>query len=259
MSRLTFLGTGAADWSRNDIVRSDYRGFSSILLDDSVLIDIGGCFDYTERTHQPDLLKKVDTVLITHSHDDHYRGDFLARLCGESKHTVTVYGDSSLQNRLPSCDNLRFEPLDARFYPSFSVGKFTVTALRANHATPDRSEQPLHYYADNGQTRVFFGFDGGWLTADTWEFLQRHPIDLYLMDATGGDQPFDFRNFSHNNARMRDYLRDTCRANGVLHDRSEIILTHIARTLNPEHTVLSKQNEQKGYRTAYDGMTYDFV
>ena len=79
------------------------------------------------------------------------------------------------------------------------------------------------------------------------------------MDATGGEnETYDFRNFSHNNAVMRDFLRETCRVWNVLHPDSTVILTHIARTLNPDHATLSARNAEKGYVTAYDGMEYIF-
>ena len=257
--KITFLGTGAADWTPNDRERADYRGRTSLLLNNHTLIDIGGCFDYVDRTGKSNLLKEVNTVLITHSHDDHYTKEALERLCSENHHTIDLYGDKSLAEQLPNCANLVFHPLDARFMPTFSIPDFTVTALRANHATPNRAEQPQHYYLENGKTRLFIGFDGGWLMADTWEFLQQHPIDVYLMDATGGEnETYDFRNFSHNNAIMRDYLRETCRVWKVLHTDSTVILTHIARTLNPDHATLSARNAEKGYVTAYDGLEYFF-
>ena len=256
--KITFLGTGAADRTPSDRGNPDYRGRTSLLLNDDTLVDLGGCYDYTDRFGCPDLLRNVRTVLITHSHDDHYTDEALLRLCDESNHAVTLYGDKGLGDILPKHKNLSFVPLDARFMPTFTIPGFSATALRANHATENRAEQPLHYYlVDKRNTRLFIGFDGGWLMADTWEFLMEHPIDLYLMDATGGEnETFDFRNFSHNNAVMRDFLRDTCLANKVLSENSTVILTHIAKTLNPPHAILSERNKEKGYITAYDGMEY---
>lgn len=260
MSRLHFLGTGAADWSKEFRDRPDYRGLSSILLDETILIDLTGCYDYVDRMGEPSLLASVDSVLITHSHSDHYNKDALARLCREnSDRTITLYGSPVLEKHLPDAENLRFVRLDSRFQPKISLHGYEVWALSANHATAFPEEQAMHYYLKKDGKRLFVGFDGGWLLADTWEFLQKNPIDVYLIDATVWDNdPYNFRNFSHNNAQMRDFLRDTMLANGVLNGRSAVILTHLARTLYPEHAIISDRAAQKGYLTAYDGMIYEF-
>lgn len=261
MSKLLFLGTGAADWNeKTDWERADFRGFTSLLLDETILIDISsGCFSFVDRFGKPDLLKQVDTVFITHSHGDHFQSSCLKRLCTENRdRVITLYGDSSLEALLPDCDNLRFVPLDGRFQTECTCHGYHVTALRANHCTERRQEQALHYYF-KGEKSLFIGFDGGWLMADTWEFLLKHPIDVYVMDSTCGDGcRNNFRNFSHNNPLMRDLIRDTCVENGVLNEHSVILQTHVAKTLNPPHKELAEQSAQKGYLTAYDGMEYRF-
>lgn len=260
MSRLHFLGTGAADWSKEYADRPDYRGLTSILLDDSILIDLTGCYDYIDRNNMCSLLSKVDTVLITHSHSDHYSKEVLSRLCRENcDRTITLYGSPVLEPLLPDNKNLRFVPLDSRFQPHFSLHDYQVTALSANHATTFSEEQAMHYFLKKDGKSLFAGFDGGWLLADTWEFLQKNSIDVYLIDSTVGENDvYNFRNFSHNNAQMRDFLCNTMRRNGVLTESSVVIQTHLARTLHPEHSTLSAQSAQKGFLTAYDGWTFEF-
>ncbi len=260
MSKLLFLGTGAADWNmKEDIGVDGFRGLTSILLDDHILIDIScGAYLYADRIGNSNLLKNVDTVFITHSHIDHYDKDELKRLCDENNHIITVYGDKELVNIMPCCNNLRFSPLDARKNESVNIVDYKVTALKSNHATPNPEEQTRHYYFE-GEKNFLFGFDGGWLITDTWDFLLKHPIDLYIIDSTSGENhTLDFRNFSHNNAEMIDFIIHTCKANGVMNKESKVILTHLAKTLHPHHDEIVAINKTKGYLVAYDGMEYTF-
>ncbi len=258
MSKLLFLGTGAADWNmKTDVNLDGFRGLTSILLDDHIMIDIScGAYLYADRTGKKDILKKVDTVFITHSHIDHYDKNQLERLCKENEHNITVYADKELESLMPDCGNLIFNKMDALINESVNIDGYKVTALRSNHATPNPYEQTRHYYFE-GDKNFLFGFDGGWLVTATWDFLLKHPIDLYIIDSTCGEKhALDFRNFSHNNADMIDIIVQTCKANGVMNENSKVILTHLAKTLHPSHNEIVSINKNKGYIVAYDGMEY---
>lgn len=52
--------------------------------------------------------RKVQNVLISHSHGDHYSPDTLVWLAED--HSVTVYGDGGYPQKLPSHPNLTFVP-----------------------------------------------------------------------------------------------------------------------------------------------------
>lgn len=261
-TELLFLGTGAADWDyKNDYERSDFRGFSGILIDGHIMIDCGiGAFLYEDRFSLSGIYKNVDTVFMTHSHDDHFRAECVSRLCGESEKKITLYGDKIFEKLLPKEENLSFVPLDARFYESCTVGGYKVTALKSNHATTYPEEQTLHYFFE-GEKNMFIGYDGGWLIAETWSFLQKKHVDVYIVDATCGDDfecTYNFRNFSHNNIPMIDYMVKTMKVNGIADDDTQVILHHLARTLHPTHEEVCEKEGKKGYIVSYDGMKYTF-
>jgi glyoxylase-like metal-dependent hydrolase (beta-lactamase superfamily II) len=64
--QVRFLGTGAADWKGRD-ERGEHRRLSSILLDDSIFIDLTATnLEMIPAEAHP------ETIFYTHSHGDHY-------------------------------------------------------------------------------------------------------------------------------------------------------------------------------------------
>ena len=262
MTEILFLGTGAADWNyKTDTERSDFRAFAGMLIDDHIMIDCGsGAFMYEDRFSLSGIYKNVDTVFMTHSHDDHFGAEYVSRLCKESEKHITLYGDKIFEKLLPEEENLTFVPLDARYCESVNIEGYTVTALKANHATPFPEEQTHHYFFE-GEKNLFIGYDGGWLMAETWKFLQQKHIDIYITDATCGDSfecTYNFRNFSHNNIFMIDFIVKTMKENGIADENTKVILFHLAKTLHDSHEVVCEKEGKKGYIVSYDGMKYSF-
>ncbi|MBQ1233523.1 MAG: hypothetical protein IIX86_08325, partial [Clostridia bacterium] len=139
--KLTFLGTGAADWN---IAAYDsmpfFRRNSSALIDGTLLIDPGPhVFHFAEKNGTPDLLDGVKNIIVTHSHGDHFCPETVVRLCRDRDCTLWCS---------PECMKVLGEKLgnDGVFginFRSTEIGKtydidgYTVTPLRANHfATP---------------------------------------------------------------------------------------------------------------------------
>ena len=81
--KLTFLGTGAADWDINQYdAMPKFRRFSSALVNDDLLIDPGPhVFHFAEKNGTPDLLDGVKNIIVTHSHGDHFCPETVAQLC----------------------------------------------------------------------------------------------------------------------------------------------------------------------------------
>ena len=79
-------------------------------------------------------------------------------------------------------------------------------------------------------------------------------LDVIVWDGTIGDQPGDYRIFEHNSIPMIRLMNQTLRANGVYRDSTRIILSHLARTLHPEHRELTGILGIEGLEPAHDGM-----
>ncbi len=91
--KLTFLGTGAADWDINAYTPGVFhRRFSSVLINRDLLIDPGPhVFHYAEHSNDPHILDGVKNILVTHTHSDHFCPETVERLC--AGRDCTLWGD----------------------------------------------------------------------------------------------------------------------------------------------------------------------
>ena len=218
--KITFLGTGAADWNRAE--HGTWEGFrrnSSALIDDCLLIDPG-----------PDVLdalavfnkkpEDIRYIINTHKHGDHYREETIKALSG-AVFCPMVYGEEK------------------------QIGKYTVTALKANHSTCDEA---VHFIISDGEKNLFYGLDGAWLMYDEVAAIKEKGIDFAVLDATIGDVPGDYRIFEHNNLNMvlemkqslENYIKRFC-------------ISHMARTLHGTQKELEEKLKPHGIIAAFDG------
>ena len=217
--KITFLGTGAADWKLEQHGEMEgYRRHSSLLIDDCLLIDPG--------RHVPNALQAfgkraadICYMLNTHRHGDHY-----------SAATVEMLGAE------------RFYPMQAG--QVLQLGPYTVTALRANHAT---CTDAVHFIISDGKKKIFYGLDGAWLLYDEVQAI-REGVDLAVLDATVGDVAGDYRIFEHNNLNMAVEIKRT-----LAPFVGRFFISHLARTLHTPHAELAARMRPHGIEVAFDG------
>ena len=225
--KILFLGTGAADWNiEKDLQNPEYRRNSSILINDSLLVDPGACiFEFEAAFGYKNLYKDVKNVVCTHKHSDHYNPETVAKL-----------GVALTELEL-------FKPTE--------VGEFIITALPANHKTV---ENPTHLIIEERATgkRFFYGLDGAGLPYATAKYLREVKFDLMLFDATLGSKEdlggvLDYRIFEHNSLEMVELLCNTFKPNCNL-----FYISHMAKTLHRNHNELANYMQSKGINVAYD-------
>ncbi len=253
--KLHYIGTGAADWDpRAATADPAFRRLTCAKLNDDLMIDCGPCvFEFAETFACPDLYKRVSSILVTHSHGDHFNADSIARLAAEAEEPVTVYGDPVIGGLLQLSESLRFVPLT--LFDTVEIGRYTVSALPANHSTPIREEQPLHYViAERDEDkRLFWGCDGAWLYNQTYHFMKNLKFDALVFDCTVGDLENDFRSFEHNNIRMiEELLKSLIGYHHILKDGGRVYANHMARTLHTSHALLAARLAPLGIIPAHD-------
>ena len=217
--KITFLGTGAADWKPKHRELAGYRRNASILIDDQLLIDPGPCV--------PDALcsfgkscEKIRYILNTHDHGDHY--------CAETVEYLK---------------NAQLYPLSAA--QSACIGNYQVTALRANHAS---CENAVHFIISDGEKRLFYGLDGAWLLYDEITAIKEQGIDLAVLDATVGFGKGDYRIFEHNNLNMVIEMKQSLQKYV-----KRFFINHMARTLHTSHEELVQAMLPHGIEVPFDG------
>ncbi len=218
--KITFLGTGAADWNLHQ--HSNIEGFrrnSSLLIDDCLLIDPGPDVSNALQAFNKNA-GKIKYIINTHIHSDHY-----------NEHTVRYLS------------NARFYPMTAR--ETQVIGGYTITALRANHHTCDNS---VHFIISDGEKSVFYGLDGAWLTYEEVNAIKSNGIDLAVFDATIGDVLGDYRIFEHNNLNMILEMKAALEKH-----IKRFFISHMARTLHTSHNVLAERMKKYNIEVAFDG------
>jgi len=261
--RVRFLGTGAADWHGRD-ERGERRRFSSILLDDRILID----FTPENKEMLPSGCRP-EAVFYTHSHKDHYNPAAALELG-----VPAVYLGESWINR--ATGNFRSAASESgRICPPISplsvgrrvvIGDIGITPLPADHATSDLSEQTLIYLIEKGSVRLLYATDTGGITAVAARLagIDSHKkdgkgINALIMEATMSDDE-DYRLFTHSSIgtveRTVNMLLKTGRYEAPAGRR--VYLTHLARTLHGTQAELDRSLPEP-LSAAYDGLVVEFV
>jgi phosphoribosyl 1,2-cyclic phosphate phosphodiesterase len=278
---ITFLGTAAANAypeafcqcprceRARELGGPSLRKRSAALVNDDLLIDLGPDIMTASNMHgRP--LTRVRHCLQTHAHADHLdTSHFLSRSPGYGVvgapclHFYASPASMRLAARLLEADtapasfldpevgeelNLALHPIEP--LQSFTMGRYRVTALPANH---DPATEPLLYAIEGKGRTVFYGADTAILPEETWQGFHQHKLqfDLVILDHTyGPDEPgsdhLSARQVAEHVARMRE--------EGLLAPGARALATHIAHEGNPAHPELVRWAAGHGYEIAYDGL-----
>lgn len=220
--KIFFLGTGAADWVLKDSNEGEFRKFSSVLIDDNLLIDPGPQVFEAMEAYGKDC-GNIKYIINTHKHKDHYNEETLTALLNKGAKFI-----------------------DFKVGDEKSLGEYTVSAYTANHGT---STEAVHFIIEKEGKKLFYGLDSAWLLYDEVKAIKEKHIDLAVLDGTIGNQEGDYRIFEHNNLRMVREMKLTLEP---FVDR--FMISHMAYTLHQPHEELSKEMEEYNIEVAFDGL-----
>lgn len=256
MFSLLFLGTAACDYSPRlktdcrDRFDRDARRSSSALLNGHLLIDCGDHLLDSLRIAGVDAAAVTD-VLITHLHSDHYNPGHLAQLAAAKKEPLRVWVREGA--RLPEIPNTSVTYM--RLGHTYPLGEgMQVCGLPANH---DPDTCPQHLLFSLGDKRFFYALDGAWIQNETLNSLREAHLSLLVLDATVGDYEGDFRVAEHNSIPMIRLMLPSLRTVGMIDDRTQILLSHLAPSLHRPHAETEAIVAPLGLRVAYDGLTVE--
>lgn len=274
--KLQFLGTAAAEGFPSPFCACEkcrrarllggrnLRTRSQALIDGQLLIDLNA--DTLAHTQRYGIdLSRVNHCLITHAHGDHWAPDDLVYLKEPYSHVpedwggFTVHGSRDLRPMLEQvaawqvqgvCHNeiLPFVP--------FSVGKYTVTALKAHHGT----ENPFVYAISDGKKTMLYGHDTDIFQEETWAYLKKSGLrfDLVSLDCTEGAME-ELHYHGHGclgrDLRFRTLLKEA----GVANDQTVFVLNHFSHNgLHACYDDFAPIAAKEGFLTSYDGLELEF-
>ena len=168
------------------------RTRSQALINDDLLLDLPPD-NYLHPLYYGLDLSKVRTLLITHSHADHFYPHDLECLREPYSHTYTgqmaVYGNDAVERGLlDACGglsgaNLRYQFTRVEAFQPFRTGEYEVTPLPAVHT---KTEKCLFYRIQQGDKVVLYAHDTGAFTEETIDHLksQGGRFSLVSLDCT---------------------------------------------------------------------------
>ncbi len=260
--KLTFLGTGAADWDIHAYTPGvQHRRFSSALVDESLLIDPGPhIFHYVEHEGTDAMLDGVRHIIVTHSHADHFDPHSVARLC--IGHDCTLWGDAACYRRLvevlgeKDAASVRF--VETQLEQTYDIGNYAVTPLRSNHATPDPAEETRVYLVERDGRILYYGCDSAWIPTRAWNVIKNKAVNAMVLECTCGEiARNDWRIFEHNTLEMLELMLTTFRKYRYFAPDVRYYASHMARTLHGDFDSTARALDELGVTMAYDGMVID--
>ena len=261
--KLEFLGTGAADYNpERDFVKAEYRRFSSMMVDGTLLIDPGPhIFHYAETMNKEHLFDGVKAVIITHSHGDHLDAESVRRL-----HEICP--DCMFAGSQASLDVIRAGGVDVPYtvvtpFERYTLGGYEIVPLFANHYTGIDTEQTMLYSIETAEQKLFYGTDTGWWPSRTWLYVCEQAYDCMIFELTVGEASYDYRIFSHTSLDMlKIMLKTVCHREDKRYKATnfgcKLLVTHMARTLHPDHETLKAMLAPLNVTPAFDGMITEF-
>lgn len=220
--KILFLGTGAADWPKEKSADSEeFRRNSSVLIDDTLLIDPGPQVISALKEYGRDA-KKIKYIINTHKHADHF-----------------------CQEALDKLRELGAEFIELSENETQKIGKYTVSAYGANHSC----ENTVHFIITDGDKTLFYGLDGAWLMYDEITAIKKVKPDFAVIEATIGEKDGDYRIFEHNNLNMVLEMKKSLEP-----FITQWCISHMARTLHTSHQELESRMKPHNILVAFDGM-----
>lgn len=231
MTELFFLGTGAADYNWDRYGEPGVLGSTTTLLDGHILFDCGATAVKSILCYGV-IPADITDIVLTHSHDDHYRPHLVTVLANQSrKHPLNFWG-SPQTCALVESPNCICHSLTAG--TRFAIGKFQFTALPASHVLCNPKEEAFHYLVESPEGNLLYELDGAWMTSQEHQLIGKTHIDLAIWDATMS-APGDWRIFDHCDVSMIRTMRNALTQSGNMDSSSRVVFSHRGRTLWPEN------------------------
>lgn len=265
--RLTFLGTGAAEGYPAPFCHCAHceearaRGGRNIRLRSSLLVNEDLLIDYNDIVAASAFygvdVSAIETLLITHSHVDHFQPDqFFIRARPFALTPVPILNIYAPYDAIQMLrERVQRSPEEVR-YRAFQVapgdrwqsGRYTIRAIHANHGTAD----PLLYVIDDGERTLFYSTDTGPYTPEAWAMIREGRYDVVIMDETMGTVPTNGNSQHLGMDAVLEY-RALFEREGLLKPGARFIAHHFSHGANPHHEALVEFFAPHGIEVAYDG------
>ncbi len=271
--KIQYLGTAAAEgipgvFCRCETCRRAFaaggkniRTRSQALIDGKLLIDLPpDTYYHALRFHLE--LGAVESLIVTHSHQDHfYPLELILRgypYAHKQEGRLTVYGNSNVkrlyeialaeENDTPNLpEAVTFRKI-TELQPFETREGYRITPLPAVHK---ENERCFVYLIEKDGKRIFYGNDSGFYHEKVWEYLKGTPLDLISLDCTavrksGGGGHMGIQENVAAYARFREI--------GCVHENTRVVVNHFSHNGGALHEELEELVKPYGFLVSYDGL-----
>ncbi len=212
-------------------------------------------------------LSKIHTLLVTHSHMDHW---FPTDLIHRHEHfghgaegILEVYGNQAVEDAFKAhilIDRFKPHPIDdvVQFHVTHGGDRINscgweITAVPADH---DKREECLVYICKKDGKTVFYGHDtGGDLSPQAWELMAAEHYDLISLDATMGVKTIGGY---HMGLPDVEAMIRKLESLGCVTKETVKVINHFRHNGEMTHEQLTAWGRERGILAAYDGMEVEF-
>jgi phosphoribosyl 1,2-cyclic phosphate phosphodiesterase len=238
---------------------AEVRMRATALINDDLLIDLGP--DLLASTNRLALyLGNLETILITHRHEDHWLPQNLSwRTSGFTPTPIksaTVCGPADALSVLAqfSLEELAAAHLGYRIVSAgdrWAAGNYQITAIPATHG--QGRLEPLLYVIEGQGRRVFYATDTAPLQEAAWDLLRElGAMDLILLDATSGERSGG--DSHHGMAQFLETRRRFIEEGVLVPDHTTLLAHHFSHNGGMTHTELVEAYGRYDVGIAYDGL-----
>ncbi len=247
------------------------RTRSQVLINDDLLVDFGP--DTYAHTLKYDFdMSRLEHVIITHPHEDHFYPDELTnRLSAYSKApdapTLVVHGAEETLDSIRRIsdakpiykgqDRILFDIM--KEYETRDINGYMVTPLPARHGT----KTPFNYLIEDGEKTLLILNDTGRPDASVYEYLisRRIVLDVISFDTTYGFENVllkygvaDHHMGLIDNFAVREYMI----LNGIADKNTVCIANHFSHQgVDADYEKMCEHGENYGFTISYDGMVIE--
>ena len=242
------------------------RTRTQALLDGSLLIDFPPD-SYSHALQYGLNLGTVQTLLVTHSHLDHW---FPTDMIHRHEHfghgaqgVLDIYGNEAVEKAFYDhilIDRFKPHPIDGVVHFHVTHGGdrirssgWEIIAVPADH---DKREECLVYICKKDGKTVFYGHDTGRnFSPEAWDLLTKERYDLISLDATMGTKSIG--GYHMGLSDVEDTLRKLAEA-GCVDGQTVKVINHFSHNGEMTHEQLTAWGAERGILSAYDGMEVEF-
>lgn len=267
--KIKFLGTAASEgWpalfckceaceSAKRLKGKNIRTRSSCLIDETFMVDFGPDTYMHKIMYDLDL-SKLKSVLITHSHPDHFypseleyrHGCFAYEL---DKVPLMLLGNKTVEEkfyeRFKNIDlqgSVQFKSLSP--FVSYWANNVEIIPLPANHAPKELCF--IYIIKKEGKT-ILYGHDSGRFSEETWSEILKHRFDGVIMDCT---YIFTKDSGTHMGVEENRVIKKRMLQEGAANDDTKFIITHFSHNGMLLHNEIEERVINDKFIVAHDGL-----